>query len=65
MWEFVLLGVPILCCCCPVGDRVVGVCGSAVWTVCLATGLVVDWVCGSFRGFVGLPVCPGLELFLT
>jgi hypothetical protein len=43
-WEFVLLGVPILCCFFPVGGRVVGVCGSVVRAVRLGFGYW-GWAC--------------------
>ena len=33
-----MLGVLILCCFCPVGDREVGVCGSSVLIVCMGLG---------------------------
>jgi hypothetical protein len=53
--QFVLFNVPVLCCFCPVGDRVVGVCGSAVQTVCLGFG----------RGCWGWAGCPDLVLAFT
>ena len=49
-WEFVLLGVLALCCFCPMGDRAVGVCGSA------ARAMSLGFECCGWAG------CPDLVL---